>query len=151
MLKNLYLLSLLLLCRSIVEWLLNVKHVNCVVLRIVVQILRQYFCRLSGVYHDGGGLPSYSKGLPMLPSIRGRSAKGSPCPIRVYALLELVHLDYTSIESTMELNKPPMVKNVLVMTDIHEVCPCCGDKGPNGQNSCKGVLPVLHSDLWSTC
>ena len=39
------------------------------------------------------------------------------CPIRVYAPLELVHLDYTSIESTMELNKPPVVKNVLVMTD----------------------------------
>ena len=40
------------------------------------------------------------------------------CPIWAYALLELVHLDYTSIDSTMELNKPPpMVKNVLVMTD----------------------------------
>ena len=37
--------------------------------------------------------------------------------IQAYAPLELVHLDYTSIESTMELNKPPMVKNVLVMTD----------------------------------
>ena len=39
------------------------------------------------------------------------------CPIRVYAPLELVHLNYTSIESTMELNKPPMVKSILVMTD----------------------------------
>ena len=39
------------------------------------------------------------------------------CPIQVYAPLELMHLDYTSIESTMELNKPPVVKNVLVMTD----------------------------------
>ena len=39
------------------------------------------------------------------------------CSIQAYALLELVHLDYTSIESMMELNKPPMVKNVLVMTD----------------------------------
>ena len=39
------------------------------------------------------------------------------CPIQVYALLELVHLDYTSIESMMELNKPPMVKNILVMMD----------------------------------
>ena len=28
-----------------------------------------------------------------------------------------MHLDYTNIKSTMELNKPPMVKNVLVMTD----------------------------------
>ena len=39
------------------------------------------------------------------------------CPIRVYAPLELVHLDYTSIESMMELNKPPVVKNILVMMD----------------------------------
>ena len=39
------------------------------------------------------------------------------CPNWVYALLELVHLDYTSIESMMELNEPPMVKNVLVMMD----------------------------------
>ena len=39
------------------------------------------------------------------------------CPIQVYAPLELVHLDYTSIKSTMELNKPPMVKNILVMMD----------------------------------
>ena len=37
--------------------------------------------------------------------------------IRVYALLELVHLNYTSIKSMMELNNPPVVKNVLVMTD----------------------------------
>ena len=43
--------------------------------------------------------------------------RASPCPIRAYAPLELVHLDYTSIESTMELNKPPVVKNVLVKTD----------------------------------
>ena len=43
--------------------------------------------------------------------------KAHLCPTRVYTPLELVHLDYTSIESTMELNKPPVVKNVLVMTD----------------------------------
>ena len=30
------------------------------------------------VAHDGRGLPSYSKGVPALPSIIGRSAKGSP-------------------------------------------------------------------------
>ena len=43
--------------------------------------------------------------------------KAPLCPIWVYAPLELVHLDYTSIESMMELNKAPMVKNVLMMTD----------------------------------
>ena len=38
-------------------------------------------------------------------------------PIRAYAPLELVHLDYTSIESTMELNKSLVVKNALVITN----------------------------------
>ena len=33
----------------------------------------------------------------------------------MYTLLELVHLDYTSIESTVELNKPPVVKNILMI------------------------------------
>ena len=47
----------------------------------------------------------------------GEVPRAPLCPIQAYALLELVHLDYTSIESMMELNKPPMVKNVLVMTD----------------------------------
>ena len=50
-------------------------------------------------------------------AFKGEVPRAPLCPIRAYALLELVHLDYTSIESTMELNKPPMVKNILVMTD----------------------------------
>ena len=49
-------------------------------------------------------------------AFEGEVPRAPLCPIRVYALLDLVHLDYTSIESTMELNKPPVVKNVLVMT-----------------------------------
>ena len=39
------------------------------------------------------------------------------CPIRAYVPLELMHVDFTSIETDMELNKPPRVKNVLVITD----------------------------------
>ena len=42
-------------------------------------------------------------------------------PIRALAPLELVHIDFTSVESTMELNKPPSVKNVLVIMD-HFTC-----------------------------
>ena len=37
--------------------------------------------------------------------------------IVVSAPLELVHVDFTSIETTVELNKPPKIKNVLVVTD----------------------------------
>ena len=54
---------------------------------------------------------------PHCQAFEGEVPRAPLCLIRVYAPLELVHLDYTSIESTMELNKPPMVKNVLVMTD----------------------------------
>ena len=57
------------------------------------------------------------RGCPRCRAFEGEVPRAPLCPIQAYALLELVHLDYTSIESTMELNKPPMVKNVLVMMD----------------------------------
>ena len=43
--------------------------------------------------------------------------KAPMCPIRAHVLLELIHINFISVESTMELNKPPSVKNVLVITD----------------------------------
>ena len=57
------------------------------------------------------------RGCPHCQAFEGEVSRAPLCPIRAYALLELVHLNYTSIESTMELNKPPIVKNVLVVTD----------------------------------
>ena len=57
------------------------------------------------------------RGCPHCRAFEGEVPKAPLCPIRVYAPLELVHLDYTSIESTRELSKPPVVKNVLVITD----------------------------------
>ena len=57
------------------------------------------------------------RGYPHCQAFEGEVPRAPLCPIQAYAPLELVHLDYTSIESTMELNKPPVVKNVLVMTD----------------------------------
>ena len=57
------------------------------------------------------------RGFPCCRAFKGEVPRTPLCQIWVYAPLELVHLDYTSIESTMELNKPPVVKNVLMMTD----------------------------------
>ena len=57
------------------------------------------------------------RGCPHCQAFKAEVPKAPPCPIRVYAPLELVHLDYTSVEPTMELNKAPRVKNVLVMMD----------------------------------
>ena len=39
------------------------------------------------------------------------------CPIRAHAPLELIHINFTGVELTMELNKLPSVKNVLVIID----------------------------------
>ena len=71
------------------------------------------------------------RGCPHCLAFEGEVPKAPFCPIRMYAPLELVHLDYNSIESTMELvhldynsiestmelNKPQLVKNILVITD----------------------------------
>ena len=43
--------------------------------------------------------------------------KAPLCPIQAYTPLELVHVDFTSIETTMELNQPLSAKNVLVLTN----------------------------------
>ena len=45
------------------------------------------------------------------------SAMAPLCPIRSHAPLELMHIDFTSMESMMEPNKPPCIKNVLVIRD----------------------------------
>ena len=43
--------------------------------------------------------------------------KAPLCPIRAHTPLELVHVDFTSMESTMELNKPPSIKNIIIIMD----------------------------------
>ena len=50
-------------------------------------------------------------------AFEGAVPKAPLCSIRVHTPLELVHVDFTSVELTMELNKPPSIKNVLVITN----------------------------------
>ena len=94
---------------------------------------------LNGVHHDAGHQsqqrtlalaqerfwwPMMAKdydtlvgGCPHCQAFKGEVPKAPLCPIRAYAPLELVHLDYISIKSTIELNKPPVVRNILMITD----------------------------------
>ena len=98
------------------------------VLTFVVPV-GQHQMALNGVHHDAGhqcqqrtlalmqerfwwpmmaeDCRAIVRGCQHCRAFEGEVPKAPPCPIRVYAPLELVHLDYTSIESTMELNKPP--------------------------------------------
>ena len=54
-------------------------------------------------------------------AFEGAIPKAPLCLIRAHTPLELVHVDFTSVESMMELNKLPSVKNVPVMMD-HFMC-----------------------------
>ena len=47
----------------------------------------------------------------------GTTPKAPLCPIMATASLDLLHVDFTSIETTMELDKSPRVANVLVFQD----------------------------------
>ena len=57
------------------------------------------------------------KGCQHCQIFEGAVVKAPLCPIKAFAPLELVHVDFTSIETMMELNQLPSVKNVLVITD----------------------------------
>ena len=61
------------------------------------------------------------RGCPRCHAFEGVIPKAPLCPIRVHIPLELVHVDFASVESTMELNKMPSIKNVLVIMD-HSTC-----------------------------
>ena len=60
---------------------------------------------------------SLVKGCQRCQIFEGAVVRAPLCPIKAFAPLELVHVDFMSIETTMELNQPPSVKNVLVITD----------------------------------
>ena len=47
----------------------------------------------------------------------GSTPRAPLCPIVATAPLDLLHVDFTSIETTMELDKSPQVANVLVFQD----------------------------------
>ena len=57
------------------------------------------------------------KGCQHCQIFEGAAVKALLYPIKAFVPLELVHADFTRIETTMELNQPPSVKNVLVITD----------------------------------
>ena len=57
------------------------------------------------------------RGCPRCCAFEGVIPKAPLCLIRAHTPHELVHVDFTSVESTMELNKLPSIKNILVTMD----------------------------------
>ena len=48
---------------------------------------------------------------------KGSTSRAPLCPIVATTPMDLLHVDFTSIETTMELDKSPRVANVLVFQD----------------------------------
>ena len=61
------------------------------------------------------------RGCQQCCAFEGAVHKAPLCPIRVHTSLELIYVDFRSVESTMELNKLTSVKNVLGITH-HFTC-----------------------------
>ena len=57
------------------------------------------------------------RGCQRCHAFEGAISKATQCPIQAHMSLDLIHVDFTSVESTIELNKPLCIKNVLVITD----------------------------------
>ena len=55
------------------------------------------------------------QGCQTLLGFEGAIVKAPLCSIQAYVPLELVHVEFTSIETTMELNQLPSIKNGLVL------------------------------------
>ena len=99
----------------------------------------QHCTALNGVHHDAGhqgqqrtlaltqecfwwplmanDCQPWSGVVCIVTHLRELSQKPPLCQIRVHTPLELIHINFTSVESMMELNKPPCIRNVLVITD----------------------------------
>ena len=91
----------------------------------------QYTVALNGVHHDAGhqgqqrtlalaqehfwwpmiveDCKALVRGCSRCHAFEGVIPKAPLCPIRGHTPLELVHVDFTNVESTMELNKPPSI------------------------------------------
>ena len=57
------------------------------------------------------------KGCQRCLQFEGQPSKAPLCSIVAMTPLELVHVDFTTIETTLELNRPPKVVNALVIQD----------------------------------
>ena len=57
------------------------------------------------------------RGCQQCHTFKGAISKAPLCHIQAHAPLELIHVDFMSVEFTMEFNKPLSIKNVLVITD----------------------------------
>ena len=83
-------------------------------------------------------------------TFKGAIPKALLCLIRVYTPLELVHMDFTSIETDMELNKPWNEECSRYHRSFHVICHGIRNEGSNCQDSGQSAIRAVHHHIWST-
>ena len=80
----------------------------------------------------------------------GSASKAPLCPIVATAPMDLLHIDFMSIETTMELDKSPRVANVFVFQDhfTKYVLAYVTPKS-NFENHCQIFVWWLYLYIWS--
>ena len=75
---------------------------------------------------------------------KGSASRAPLCPIVATAPMDLLHIDFMSIETTMELDKSPRVANVLVFQDYFTKYVLV-----NCENHCQISVWWLYLYIWS--
>ena len=71
-------------------------------------------------------------------------------PIIVTAPLELLHIDFTSIKTMMELDQPPNMVNLLVLQPVYKHIMAYVTPDQTTKTVAKFFVARLHLDLHST-
>ena len=88
-----------------------------------------------------GDCKALVRGCPRCRAFEGVIPKALLCPIRAHAPLELVHVNFTSVESTMELNKATKhQEHPCYHGSFHTLCLGCCNERPDGKDHGKGAL-----------
>ena len=92
------------------------------------------------------------RGCQQCHAFEGAISKVPLCPIQAHTLLELVHVDFTSVESTMKLNKPPLCQECPHHhRSLHPLCSGHGNQGPDWQDHPENTLQEVYSSVRGAC
>ena len=92
------------------------------------------------------------KGSQCCQIFEGAVVRAPLCLIKAFAPLDLVHMDFTSIETTMKLNQLPSVKNVLGHhRPFYEILYSICYQRSESQNCRANIVQMVHINIWHAC
>ena len=92
------------------------------------------------------------KGCQHCQIFEGAVVKALLCPIKAFTPLKLVHVDFMSIETTIELNQLPSVKECTGHHGpFYEILYSICYQRPESQNCRVNTVRTVHCSIWCAC